>query len=191
MKKFITIIVAFISIMILGTSLYAAGPKETLLREKTKNCLKAPSTFKQISFCEKRKVTLENEIEDRLNYFSPHIEFDKSQVEFYEGMHIKYGGYEKEFAEAKKTYEGEKKIVDYLTELKNTLPKEELSKVTFIEYALTYESANSFGVQLRNVCIGRFNNAGKLVSMRVTEDSRAQLFGDFFSIPKYYELLNY
>ena len=192
MKKFITIVMAFIALAVFSDiRLYAAGPKEMLLREKTKSYLKAPSTFRCISFCEKKKVTLENEIDDRLGYFSSGIDFDKSQFEFYDKMQSKYGGYEKELADAKKTYENTKSLVDYLASLKETLTKEELSNVTFVEYALTYEAANSFGVPIRNVCVGRFNREGKLVSIRLSETSDIHLFDNFFSIPKYYEMLGY
>ena len=76
---------------------------------------------------------------------------------------------------------------DMLTFLESVSVENDLTAVTFTEYTLTYDAENSFGVPVRDKCVGRFDNDGNLVAIKVTEDSKWDLIGNFFSIPGYYD----
>lgn len=76
---------------------------------------------------------------------------------------------------------------DMLKFLESVRSENDLTAVTFTEYTLTYDAENSFGVPVRDKCVGRFDKDGNLVAIKVAEDSDWDLIGNFFSIPGYYD----
>lgn len=162
--------------------------------------LKSPSTYKFISFEEDETETLLDEIEDRVSYYSTLASYDSSKVvrcdgyikewkEFGEQKYV--DEYTEEREKAQKDYLSNKEIVSYLEKLKIKYSNE-LDKVTFKTYRITFESMNSFGAMLKSSWLARFDTSREIVAVK-DEDSGigwVLLKEHFFSIPGYYEFIN-
>lgn len=198
MKKSIILSILFIVAMIFTS----CGSKQKEMENVLVPALKAPSTYKCISFEKYEDVTLEDEIKERLQIFTLSLDCDRHFVENdslclaeYTEMNKHYNCYssseiekkQKEYEEHKAKYAKTLNMVNYLNSLSNG--GYNLKEKTFTVYVLTYEAANSFGVPIRDRCYGRFSNDGKLVAIRGGEKESWVALGKYFSIPRYYDLI--
>ena len=207
MKRVLFLLIACIA-------MFACTSKEQKMSEELlKGSLKAPSTYKFISFEEESVVTLGNELEGRISLFESNVKTDSSFVKVvsesvnYTKDHLKelqqyqksYGGWESSINMwTESLSDDEKKLSDYesklqmdqnvLAYLKGLLESEDLSKVTGKIYVLTYEAQNTFGVPLKGVFRTHFKSNGELVEYK-SEDEKWVVIGDVFSIPGYYDLI--
>lgn len=190
-----TIILTLLSIL-LGAScsnnIYQKKTEELLI-----NNLKAPSSYKRISFELESQETLREQIQDRLSYFNSHLQYYYDAVErakeYLEEckkdkwMREYIPEYEKRYESAKKDLGRELKIIDFLNK---QLDREdnELDATVARNYKLTYEAQNPMGVMLRSTFYSRFNQNDELVAIKQDDEDWTRL-GDFFSIPGYHKLL--
>lgn len=198
MKKSIILSILFIVAMIFTS----CGSKQKEMENVLVPALKAPSTYKCISFEKYEDVTLEDEINERLQIFTSRLSSDRYFMEsdsarlaeciesnrhysYYSSSEIEEK--QKEYEERKNEYAKTLNMVNYLNSLSNG--GYNLKEKTFTVYVLTYEAANSFGVPIRDRCYGRFSNDGKLVAIRGGEKESWVTLGKFFSIPRYYDLI--
>lgn len=93
---------------------------------------------------------------------------------------------ETDLEKARKIYNDNKGIVDYLQELLDS-GNEELNKVVSRNYKLVYEAKNPFGVELRSTFFSRFNNEDELIAVKDDEEDGWTLLGNYFQIPGYYD----
>lgn len=198
MKKSIILSILFIVAMIFTS----CGSKQKEMENVLVPALKAPSTYKCISFEKYEDVTLEDEINERLQIFTSRLSSDRYFMEsdsarlveciesnrhysYYSSSEIEEK--QKEYEERKNEYAKTLNMVNYLNSLRNG--GYNLKQKTFTVYVLTYEAANSFGVPIRDRCYGRFSNDGKLVAIRGGEKESWITLGKYFSIPRYYDLI--
>ncbi len=182
--------------------------------ELLKGSLKAPSTYKFISFEEESIETMGDELKGRIELFQQSVDFDKynvnSETRFVEDAkeslkdserdRKRYGSSwdkfveydrqhlserEKALSDAKAKLEKDQGILDALIKLQDT---EDLSQETGKIYVLTYEAQNNFGVPLRGEFRTHFKSNGELVSYR-SDDGGWVSIGKVFSIPGYYEMI--
>lgn len=206
--------IRFVILLILSLLLAACASKEQKMSEELlKSSLKAPSTYKFISFEEESIETLGKELEGRIYLYESKVSTDNDMVEFYTSNladtkeHIedlqsyqkRFGGwedsisswkdilsdYEKELSEYDSKLKKDQEILNYLKHLYET---EDLSTETGRIYALTYEAQNSFGVPLKSVFRTHFKSNGELVEYKSEDESWVPI-GNVFSIPGYYELI--
>lgn len=178
--------------------------EKKVLEKTLVSSLKAPSTYKFISFEQEGTVTLADEVDDRLEYFTERLRMDSLMVESsskslssYIEMQERYRRSneesnikktEEELAKRKEEYSRTREMVEHLKSIESSYA-DSYNKPTFRTYKLIYEAQNSFGAPLKDVCYGRFNMDGELVGIKLQEDSSWETLGKFFSIPRYYELL--
>lgn len=176
--------------------------------------LKAPSTYKFISFEPESVMTLGEELNGRIKVFENNVDFDKRLLEMYSGFledaredlkdaeqeRKRYGkqwdsivdqcremvtDYEEKIKEQEAELNKDQRILDALNALLETSDQ---SKETGKIYALTYEAQNTFGVPLKGVLHTHFKENGELVEYR-SDDESWVVVGDVFSIPGYYDLI--
>ena len=208
MKHLLTIVLSIFCLV-------ACTSKEQKMSEDLlKSSLKAPSTYKFLSFEQESVWTIGSELEDRIGLYNGLIESDKRAIDSYSDLlenaknDLKdcererriYGHSWDKFvdssreqvarcdslvANASSKLERDQRILEALTSLSET---EDSSKETGRVYALTYEAQNAFGVPLKGVFHTHFKQNGDLVEYK-SDDERWVVLGDVFSIPGYYELI--
>ena len=196
MKKYIYIFLAFMALIVTSIScsrpsVYQATSEISLIRT-----LKAPDSYKLISFEQVEQETLKEQIQNRMDYFSNLISYEEKDVQRAQERLNECKKYlkelvpeaEQELGSALMTLQKNKNIYTFLAE---KLDKDEpaLYQIVSRTFKLTYESINEFNAKLREVYYTRFNEKDKLVATKNDEDSSWDLIGEFFSIPGYYELV--
>lgn len=207
--------IKFVFLFFISLFVVACASKEQKMSEELlKSSLKAPSTYKFISFEQESVWTIGSELEDRIGFYQGRIESDKRSIDSYSALleeaknDLKdsererkiYGRSWDKFvdssrelvarcdslvADANSKLERDQHILEVLTSLTET---EDLSRETGWVYALTYEAQNAFGVPLKGVFRTHFKLNGDIVECK-SEDEGWQVLGDVFSIPGYYELI--
>lgn len=158
-------LVKFISVLSVVLFALSCGNNVTKTPEQEKSeallmeDLKAPSSYKFISYELTEEETLEEQIKDRLDYFEGRYAKDEKDIT----------------------------MISHLQQLLQG-SAEGLQKVVAKEYTLTYEAQNPMGVMLRSKFTTRFNDKGEIVATQ-HNDGDWNLIGEFFSIPGFYELL--
>lgn len=212
MKRLITILMMLPFVVI---SLSSCVSKEQKISEDVlKESLKAPSTYKFISFELESAQTMGDELGGSIDLYRGYVDSDKRFIDLYEGFvndtkddledaerdRKRYGGSwdrivdmsrkmltenEEKLAEQKSKLGRDQRILDALVKLSET---EDLSKETGRIYVLTYEAQNALGVPLRGYFRTHFKANGELVEYKSDDDAWVAI-GDVFSIPGYYELI--
>lgn len=192
MKHFITILSA---IILMAISFTSCDNKKSQMENILVECVKSPSTYKTLAFEQSEVVTLADEVANRIEFFEQSLSFDKEQYKDSEkNANDKF--YSASFRETsrqradkyKAEVEKDQKMLDHLKQISTTYPNE-YNKPSFTIYKLTYESANGFGAILKDYCYGRFDNDGNLVAIKLGEDSKWELIGNYWSIPDYYDYI--
>lgn len=208
MKRILFLFVACVAV-------FACTSKEQKMSEELlKGSLKAPSTYKFISFEQDSIWTMGSELSDRIELYKGLIDSDKRAIVMFEDLvedakaDLKdcererriYGSSwdkfvissrerlvecENHVAEYKSKLEKDQSILDTFVKLQET---EDLSQETGKIYVLTYEAQNTFGVPLKGVFRTHFKSNGELVEYK-SEDEKWVVIGDVFSIPGYYDLI--
>lgn len=179
----------------------ACKPRRQLAMEYfLKQELKAPSTYRSISFDLADEITLADELKERIEYFERKrdeyrrmMEHDSSMAAHYRHMAARYDrayridaeSYERQYGDHKGLYEDNLRVIESLNAI-----EPDSTKVTFREYKLCYEAANSYGATIVDVCTGRYNSEGFLVAIRPAVEASWNILGDFFSIPGYYDIIS-
>ena len=212
MKRITTILSTLLWIIICVSS--CASKEQKISEGILKESLKAPSTYKFISFEQESIWTMGSELEGRISLYKNFVESDIRSVEWYTGQvedakddlqrrerdRQIYGSSwdslvessrrmladnEQQLLDYKAKLERDQHILDVLTSLSET---EDLTKETGRVYILTYEAQNSFGVPLKSVFRTHFKSNGELVEYKSENESWVPV-GNVFSIPGYYELI--
>lgn len=208
MKRILFLFVACVAV-------FACTSKEQKMSEELlKGSLKAPSTYKFISFEQESVVTLGDELDGRIDLYQSLVDSDKSFVNLYARFvndseeHLKqaerdrrrFGKLWDDIVERNRKslieYQGklddqraklkkDQSILDALIKLHDT---ENLTQETGKIYVLTYEAQNTFGVPLKGEFRTHFKSNGELVECK-SEDEEWVALGNVFSIPGYYELI--
>lgn len=192
MKHFITILSA---IILMAISFTSCDNKKSQMENILVECVKSPSTYKTLGFEQSEVVTLADEVADRIDLFEYTLTSNKRLYDMYEkSANDKYmpASYRKSCREDADKYkakvEKDQKMLNHLKQISTTYP-DEYNKPSFTIYKLTYESANGFGAILKDYCYGRFDKDGKLVAIKLSEDSKWENIGNYWSIPDYYNYI--
>lgn len=196
MKRFI---IFTLMAIILGLSMTSCNKEKKAMEEILVSSLKSPSSYKCVEFETESVWTLAREVNDRLEYFTERQKSSSRDIEHYNSMlniekESRYKSeftiqmYEEYLKKAREDFEKETKMIEYLNSIETDY-SDIYYKLSSKTYKLTYEAANGFGAQLRDVCYGRFDKDGELVAIKLSEDDDWLLLGNFFSIPHYYEMI--
>lgn len=193
MKQFITITITAILAVILFAS--CGDNKKSQMEDILVECVKSPSSYKTLGFEQSEVVTLADEVADRIEWFEYSVTNDKQMYESnekYANDRYLSASFRKSCREDADKYKAKmergQKMLNHLKQISTAYPNE-YNKPSFTIYKLTYESANGFGAILKDYCYGRFDNDGNLVAIKLGEDSKWELIGNYWSIPDYYDYI--
>lgn len=195
MKKFTFILCAAIAAM---ASLTSCNSKRSQMEHVLKQLLIAPSSYHFVSLTESAKVTLADEVEERLEYFRHRAHSDSLSIDTYTSLLATSKSLARTFHSMEdEIKKDEERIEEYRAELAKTLGiikhlesidslyPDKYNQQSFAEYSLTYNAANEYGTRIRYTAVGRFDMLGNLVSIRPDLEESGILIGRVFSIPGY------
>lgn len=196
MKKYIYIFLAIAALIVTSISCSRPSVYQEASETSLIQSLKAPDSYLFISFEQVEQETLEEQIHNRMDYFSNLINREEEDVQRAQERLNECKKYlkelvpeaEQELGSALLTLQKDKNIYTFLVE---KLDKNDpaLYQVVSRTFKLTYEATNEYNAALRKNYYTRFNEKDELVATKNDEDASWDLVGEFFSIPGYYELV--